>query len=265
MSRTRRRWSSASRTAPWTCGHAAQRVRVLDLVGRGVMAALELAVAQEMAELPGDGDLARMRPRELVGRGEGDVRAEQRLDAHRGHDRRGPHQPIGVGEQERPDRAHQLRAVEQREALLRPELQRLEAEHRGGRRAAGTTWPSTSTWPRPMSGSARWASGARSPDAPTLPCSGTTGWMPCARNARRRSTINGRQPLWPSASVLARSRSIARTISRGNGAPDAGRVAHQQPALELGLIGRGRRTSSRGRRTRSSRRRPRHPRRRGSR
>ena len=67
-------------------GHAAQGVRILDLVDRGVMAALELAVAQEMAELPRDGDLARMRPGELIGRGEGHVRPEQRLDAHRGRD-----------------------------------------------------------------------------------------------------------------------------------------------------------------------------------
>ena len=50
------------------------------------MAALELAVAQQVAELGRDGDLARMRPGELVGRGERHVRPEQRLDAHRrGH------------------------------------------------------------------------------------------------------------------------------------------------------------------------------------
>ena len=31
--------------------------------------------------------------------------------------------------------------------------------------------------------------------------------------------MSGRQPLWPSASVFARSRSIARTTSRGNAGP----------------------------------------------
>jgi hypothetical protein len=31
--------------------------------------------------------------------------------------------------------------------------------------------------------------------------------------------MTGRQPLWPSASVFARSSSIARTTSTGNGAP----------------------------------------------
>ena len=37
------------------------------------------------------------------------------------------------------------------------------------------------------------------------------------QESRRRRA--GRQPLWPRASVFARSSSIARTISRGNGAP----------------------------------------------
>ncbi len=85
--------------------------------------------------------------------------------------------------------------------------------------SAGSGWPASSTRPRPMSGRARWASGARSPDAPTEPCSGTMGWTPSLRKSSSRSTRSGRQPLCPSASVLARSRSIARTTSRGNAAP----------------------------------------------
>ena len=158
---------------------------------------------------------------------------EQRLDGHRRRHARGPHQPVGVGQQQGADRAHHLRPVEEREALLRLEDERLEAGRRERLGRPARPSPSTSTSPRPMSGSARWASGARSPDAPTLPCSGTTGWMPFASSARIASTTTGRQPLWPSARVFARSRSIARTISRGNGAPDAGRVAHQQVLLEL--------------------------------
>ena len=81
------------------------------------------------------------------------------------------------------------------------------------------TWPPSSTSPRPIRGSARCASGARSPDAPTLPWAGTTGWIPSSRSRSSRSTSNGRQPEWPSASVLARRRSIARTTSRGSAGP----------------------------------------------
>ena len=84
---------------------------------------------------------------------------------------------------------------------------------------AGMTRPPSSTWPRPISGSERWASGARSPEAPTEPCAGTTGWIPNRRKSSNRSMTSGRAPEWPSAMVLARSRSIARTTSRGSGAP----------------------------------------------
>jgi hypothetical protein len=85
--------------------------------------------------------------------------------------------------------------------------------------AAGMTRPPTSTSPRPMTGSARWASGARSPEAPTEPCDGTTGWMPSRSRSHSLSASSGRQPEWPRATVLARSRSIARTTSRGSGSP----------------------------------------------
>ena len=44
--------------------------------------------------------------------------------------------------------------------------------------SAGVTCPLSSTVPRPMSGRARWASGARSPEQPNEPNSGTTGVTP---------------------------------------------------------------------------------------
>ena len=105
---------------------AAQRVRILDLVRVRVVALLEGAVAEEVAQLRGHGDLAGMRPGQLVGGGKGDVRPEQRLDAHRRGHARGARQPVRVREQQRADRAHHLGPVEQREALLGLERQRLE-------------------------------------------------------------------------------------------------------------------------------------------
>ena len=107
-------------------GHAAQRVRVLHLVARAVVGGHEARIAQEMTKLGGDRDLARMRSGELVRRGERDVGSEQRLDRLRRGDRRGPGQAIRVGEQERPERAHQLRPVEERQALLRLEREWLD-------------------------------------------------------------------------------------------------------------------------------------------
>ena len=77
---------------------------------------------------------------------------------------------------------------------------------------------------------------ARRPDAPLLR---HDGMDPEPRGtSSSRSTSSGRQPLWPSASVFARSSSIARTTSRGNGRPDPGGVAHQEVLLELPGLGR---------------------------
>ena len=106
---------------------AAQRVRVLDLVGVSVMAGLQSTVAEQVAQLRGHGDLARMRPGQLVRGSEGHVRPEQRLHGHRRDHARGPHQPIRIGQHERAERAHHLRPVQQREPLLGLEDERLEA------------------------------------------------------------------------------------------------------------------------------------------
>ena len=93
-----------------------------------------------------------------------------------------------------------------------------------------------------MSGSARWASGARSPDAPTLPCSGTTGWMPAAEEARAGG------PRGAAGSRCGRARACSPGAGASPGRPRAGtagptpgRVAHQEVLLEpAGLGGRDR-------------------------
>ena len=79
---------------------AAQRVRVLDLVGGRVVGVLQAAVAQQVAELRGDRDLARVRAGQLVGRGERHVGPQQRLDALRRRDARRPDEPVGVGQEQ---------------------------------------------------------------------------------------------------------------------------------------------------------------------
>ena len=71
-----------------------------------------------MPHLGGHLDLAGVRAGKLVGRGERHIRPEERLDALGRGDGRGPGQAVGVREQQRPLRAHQLGPVEEREALL---------------------------------------------------------------------------------------------------------------------------------------------------
>ena len=86
--------------------------------------------------------------------------------------------------------------------------------------AAGTRAPSCScTSPSPSSASAQCASGARSPLAPSEPCSGTTGVRPALSSATIRWATTGRAPEKPIARVRARRSIIARTTSRSTGAP----------------------------------------------
>ena len=80
---------------------------------------------------------------------------------------------------------------------------------------AGSRSPSNHASPSPTSGSARCASGARSPLAPTEPRLGTTGSTPRSRQASRSSTSSGRAPDRPFASAFARSTMAARTTSSG--------------------------------------------------
>ena len=84
---------------------------------------------------------------------------------------------------------------------------------------AGARRPSIRTSPHPSRGSARWASGARSPLAPTDPRLGTTGSTPALRRASSASTTCARTPEYPRDRVFARSRSIPRTASSSSGSP----------------------------------------------
>ena len=68
--------------------------------------------------------------------------------------------------------------------------------------------------PSPTNTSAKWASGARSPEAPTEPWSGTIGVTSRSSNKSRDSTSSGRQPECPRASDAARNRIMARATSR---------------------------------------------------
>ncbi len=63
------------------------------------------------------------------------------------------------------------------------------------------------------------ASGARSPEAPTEPCSGTTGVTRRSIMATSMSMTSGRTPDTPMDSECARSSSMARTTSRGVAGP----------------------------------------------
>jgi len=77
----------------------------------------------------------------------------------------------------------------------------LASSTRGARPAAASTGPAgtrapsaCSTWPSPMSTSARWARGARSPLAPTEPREGRKGCTSASSSHSSCSTTSGRTP-----------------------------------------------------------------------
>src|SRR5581483_862565 len=86
--------------------------------------------------------------------------------------------------------------------------------------APGSRRPSAvMTSPDPTSTAPTWARGARSPEAPRLPSSGTTGVSPALTRATSRSARTGRAPDRPAASVRARSSIMARTTSGSTRSP----------------------------------------------
>ncbi len=84
--------------------------------------------------------------------------------------------------------------------------------------------PSTNTSPTPIIAAATWASGARSPDAPTEPWSGTTGTSPRASIASSSATVSGCTPDAPCARLASFRASISRATGTGIGVapPPAG-------------------------------------------
>ena len=214
--------------------HAAQRVRVLDLVRSAVVALLEARCraaggAARRRRRPGPGAAGRAgRPRRtrrpcpssastLIAAATLAVRDQPVASARRSA-------PIAPIIWVPLSSARPSFGLERRAAPGPP---------RAARAAPARPSPSSSTWPRPMSGSARWASGARSPDAPTA---ALLRHDRVDRRARRksssRSTSSGRQPLWPSARVFARSSEHRPDDLARERRPDARGVAHQEVLLE---------------------------------
>ncbi len=142
---------------------------------RRQMRGADLAARHQRAQAGGDVDLAAMAAQRMDARIERRVRAARRVGRKRaGRQRRLKHaldleqaaERIGAGE---------LRAVQQRQPLLRLQLGRRQPRVARARRRPACARRSTKTSPTPIIAAAICASGARSPEAPTEPCAGTTG------------------------------------------------------------------------------------------
>ena len=130
-----------------------------------------------------------------------------------------------------PDREHALRAVHEREPLLR--LQRRAARVRPARAPARRLGPAVDEeLARGRSAAARGSRAA--PGRPTrraIPARAPPG---SDRGSASRPSARrlARTPECPSASTCARRSSIARASSRASGAPDRGGVRSHDPVLE---------------------------------
>ena len=198
--------------------------------------AIALSASRWRSSAP-ERDLARVRRGPQDARVERADRALERLERH------------GAGDVGRPQVAAASWRASPPTAVMcwvplsrvRPSLASSASGARPARRsasAAGTTWPPVSASPSPIRPSARWASGARSPDAPTEPRAGTTGWTPAAEHLAQQVGDLG-----AGAGVAARQHRGAQQhhgadrVARQRRA-DAGRVRADQVALQLADLGR---------------------------
>ncbi len=85
--------------------------------------------------------------------------------------------------------------------------------------SAGIATPSTNDSPTPSIAAVMCASGARSPDAPTEPCAGTTGVSPLSSIASISATVAGCTPEAPRARLASLSAIISRATGTGIGSP----------------------------------------------
>ena len=217
--------------------HAAQRVRILDLVVRPVMRLLQRGPTEEVTQLRGHRELPGVRPGQLILGGERDVRALQRFDAHRRGHARGPAKSLRIGQQQRADGAHHLGPVEEGQALLRLEPQRLQSRFaegdEGGHDVAVSLDLSPTDQRQGQVGQRRQVAGC--PDAPLL------------RHDRMQATRQELQdPIdqqWPAPGVAKGQRVCPEQQHRPDHVPrerraHAGRVRHQEVLLEpLRILG----------------------------
>ena len=188
----RSRARRARRRAPAACSAGCRRPARCRSRGATRAAALPREQALQVA---GRSGLAGVRARRVDARVEGDVRALERVERERADHVGAAHEARGASASASPATAViELRAVDERQAFLRLEHDGREpdaAQRFGGGHAPALE---VGTRPRRSSASARWASGARSPLAPTEPCEGTTGCTPRLSIATRRSSVSRRMP-----------------------------------------------------------------------
>ena len=135
-------------------------------------------------------------------------------------------------------RGRELRAVEQRQPFLGAEHDRREAGARQRRRRRACARRQARTSPTPIIAAVMWASGARSPDAPTEPWHGTTGITLARQHGFEHvEASRSRTPEAPRPRLASFSAIISRTVARAHRLADARGVREHDVALERREVG----------------------------
>ncbi len=153
ISMVRRTKARVSRDGSVNLGRAAEGVRVLNPAAIAMRLA-QGAAGQKPLEIPGGGGLAFVRTSRMDPRIERDVGPKQRVHGHGRHHVGGSGQGLGLEQSEAGDAGHELRAVDQGQAFLGPEGDRLRGQPSGRASAAFMARPLNSQSPSPMSRSA---------------------------------------------------------------------------------------------------------------
>ena len=229
---------------------AAQAVGVLDAGAQTAEARASRSPGAEPQRAGAPSELAGVRPGLVDRRLERGVRALHGVHRHGGDDVGRGRDALGVDERQRRHRGHDLGAVDQRQPLLGRQLEALQPGPAQRLLAATPARPDSTASPSPISTSARCASGARSPEAPT---------DPCARHDRVdtgveqvQQTVDHHRPgsgIAPRQDVRAQHQHRAHRVLGERLAHPAG-VRAQQVALELGELRRSGCARRRGARTR---------------
>ena len=146
------------------------------------------------------------------------VRAARRIERQRAGRQRRAEQRLRLEQADERVGGRELRAVEQRKPLFGPKHDRRKPGF-GERRAAGMTRSPRRASPTPIIAAAICASGARSPEAPTEPCAGTTGVTPAREHGLDESSVSGCTPEAPWARLPSFSAIMSRVVATGAGSP----------------------------------------------
>ena len=130
-------------------------------------------------------------------------------------------------------RGHEVRPIDQGQTLLGGKFEWSQANAFEGVLAGTGAVLVKCTSPSPISTKAKWAKGAKSPDAPTEPREGITGVALWFSSSNSVVATTGRAPEWPRAKLAAKRSIMPRTTGGWKWFADSSGMRSNQVGLKL--------------------------------